>query len=193
MRFALDRTVTIPYKYTLGSRGNRYAPMVGFTFAKLKALELGHARTRLRIMTTYSAKPQDIDREWFVVDATDQILGRLATEVARRLRGKHKPIFTPHMDTGDFIVVINADKVKLTGRKWDQKTYYHHSGYPGGIKSVVAKRLIETKPEEMIKKAVWGMLPKNRLGRKLIKKLKVYAGPEHPHAAQQPQELTIKG
>ena len=144
-------------------------------------------------MTTYSAKPQDIDREWFVVDATDQILGRLASEVARRLRGKHKPIFTPHMDTGDFIVVVNAEKVKLTGRKWEQKTYYHHSGYPGGIKSVVAKRLIETKPEEMVKKAVWGMLPKNRLGRKLIKKLKVYAGPEHPHAAQQPQELTIKG
>jgi large subunit ribosomal protein L13 len=144
-------------------------------------------------MKTFSAKPQDVERGWFVVDATDQILGRLASEVARRLRGKHKPIFTPHIDTGDFIIVINADKVKLSGRKWEQKTYYHHSGYPGGIKSVVAKKLVEKSPEELVKKAVWGMLPKNRLGRKLIKKLKVYAGSEHPHTAQQPQELTIEG
>ena len=144
-------------------------------------------------MKTFSAKPQDIERGWFVVDATDQILGRLATEVARRLRGKHKPIFTPHMDTGDFVIVVNADKIKLTGRKWDQKNYYHHSGYPGGIKGIVAHKLIQKEPEEMVKKAVWGMLPKNRLGRKLIKKLKVYAGPTHPHSAQQPQELTIEG
>ncbi len=144
-------------------------------------------------MKTFSAKPQDIERGWFVVDATDQILGRLASEVARRLRGKHKPIFTPHMDTGDFIIVVNAEKVKMTGRKWDQKNYYHHSGYPGGIKSMTASKMVEKKPEELVKKAVWGMLPKNRLGRKLIKKLKVYAGSEHPHTAQNPQELTIEG
>lgn len=144
-------------------------------------------------MKTFVPKPEDFSRDWFVVDATDQALGRLASQVAMRLRGKHKPVFTPHMDTGDFIVVVNADKVRLTGRKWEQKTYYRHSGYPGGITATSAKRMLETKPEELIIKAVRGMLPKNRLGRKLIKKLKVYAGPDHPHGAQQPQPLEIKG
>jgi large subunit ribosomal protein L13 len=142
-------------------------------------------------MKTYVAKPEDISRDWFVVDATDLILGRLATQVAMRLRGKHKPIFTPHLDTGDFIVVVNADKVKLTGRKWEQKTYYRHSGYPGGITATVAKRMVQLKPEELLRTAVRGMLPKNRLGRQLLKKLKVYAGPTHPHQAQQPQPLAL--
>ena len=142
-------------------------------------------------MKTYVAKLEDISRDWFVVDATDKVLGRLATQVAMRLRGKHKAIFTPHMDTGDFIVVVNADKVKLTGHKWEQKTYYRHSGYPGGITATTAKRLVQLKPEELLRTAVRGMLPKNRLGRQLLKKLKVYAGPEHPHQAQQPQPLAL--
>jgi len=144
-------------------------------------------------MKSYIAKNEDFTREWFVVDATDKILGRMATQVAMRLRGKHKPIFTPHLDTGDFIIVVNADKIKLTGRKWEQKIYYQHSGYPGGLKSHVAKRLRETSPETLVRQAVRGMLPKNRLGRKLIKKLKVYAGPDHPHTAQMPKPLEIKG
>lgn len=142
-------------------------------------------------MKSYVAKPDDVDRAWYVVDATDLILGRLATELAMRLRGKHKPTFTPHLDTGDFIVVINAEKIQLSGRKWDQKNYYRHSGYTGGIRSVTARKLMDTKPEELIKKAVRGMLPKNRLGRKLIRKLKVYAGPEHPHQAQLPEALAL--
>ena len=142
-------------------------------------------------MKTYVAKPEDFSRDWFVVDATDLVLGRLATQVAMRLRGKHKPIFTPHLDTGDFIVVVNAEKVKLTGRKWEQKTYYRHSGFPGGITATVAKRLVQLKPEELLRTAVRGMLPKNRLGRQLLKKLKVYAGPTHPHQAQQPQPLAL--
>ena len=142
-------------------------------------------------MKTFSAKATDINRDWFVVDATDQVLGRLATEVARRLRGKHKPIFTPHVDTGDFIVVVNVEKIRLTGRKLDQKTYWRHSGYPGGIKGTLARRMLENSPEEVLMAAVKGMLPKNRLGRQLLKKLKVYAGPDHPHTAQQPQALEI--
>ncbi|KMY66638.1 50S ribosomal protein L13 [Desulfocarbo indianensis] len=144
-------------------------------------------------MKTYVAKPEDISRDWYVIDASDQVLGRLASQVAMRLRGKHKPIFTPHVDTGDFIIVINADKVQLTGRKDDQKMYWRHSGYPGGIKGVSARRLLETKPEELIRQAVRGMLPKNRLGRKLLKKLKVYAGAEHPHQAQQPVAWSLEG
>jgi len=144
-------------------------------------------------MKTYVAKPEDISRDWYVIDASDQVLGRLASQVAMRLRGKHKPIFTPHVDTGDFIIVINADKVQLTGRKNDQKMYWRHSGYPGGIKGVSARRLLETKPEELIRQAVRGMLPKNRLGRKLLKKLKVYAGAEHPHQAQQPVAWSLEG
>ena len=142
-------------------------------------------------MKTYMAKPEDCSRDWYVVDASDQVLGRLASQVAMRLRGKHKPIFTPHMDTGDFIIVVNAEKVKLTGRKLDQKMYWRHSGYPGGIRGTTARRLMEQKPEEVIRKAVRGMLPKNRLGRKLLKKLKVYAGPHHPHQAQQPESISL--
>ncbi len=142
-------------------------------------------------MKTYVAKEGDYSRDWYVVDATDQVLGRLASQVAMRLRGKHKPIFSPHQDVGDFIIVINAAKVKLTGRKLDQKMYWRHSGYPGGIKGVVARKLLATKPEEVIRRAVKGMLPKNRLGRKLLKKLKVYPGPDHPHQAQKPQPLTF--
>jgi large subunit ribosomal protein L13 len=140
-------------------------------------------------MKIMSAKTVPEKRSWYVVDATDKILGRLASQVASRLRGKHQPIFTPHADTGDFIIVINAEKVRLTGRKWQQKTYYRHSGYMGGIKSITAKKLREKRPEDLVRYAVWGMLPKNRLGRKLYKKLKVYAGPNHPHESQQPQPL----
>lgn len=146
---------------------------------------------RSRIMKTLSAKTIPENRKWYVVDATDRILGRLASQVASRLRGKHQPSFTPHADTGDFIVVINAEKVKLTGRKWEQKTYYRHSGYMGGIKAITAQKLREKRPEDLVRYAVWGMLPKNRLGRQLYKKLKVYAGTDHPHEAQQPQPLDL--
>jgi large subunit ribosomal protein L13 len=140
---------------------------------------------------TYSAKRSDNAGNWCVVDAENAVLGRLATTVASRLRGKHNPLFTPHADTGDWVVVINADKVKLTGRKWDQKTYYRHSGYVGGIKAITARKLLEKRPEDLIRFAVKGMLPKNRLGRKLFKKLKVYTGGEHPHAAQQPDVISF--
>jgi large subunit ribosomal protein L13 len=142
-------------------------------------------------MKTYLAKPSDIRREWLLVDASDQILGRMATQIAFRLRGKHKPIFAPHMDTGDFIVVVNADKIKLTGNKWAQKTYYRHSGYMGGLKTITAGKLMEKNPEMIIRLAVRGMLPKNRLGRALLKKLKIYSGSEHPHQAQMPAPLTL--
>lgn len=137
-------------------------------------------------MKTSSAKFQPNQRKWIMVDAENQVLGRLATQIAIRLRGKHLPQFTPHVDVGDFVVVVNADKVRLTGNKWDQKVYYRHSGYMGGVKETAARKLNQEKPERMIRLAVWGMLPKNRLGRKLIKKLKVYRGTEHPHEAQQP-------
>ncbi len=142
-------------------------------------------------MRTTFAKKGDVQRKWYVVDATDKVLGRLATQIAAYLRGKHKPQFTPNVDTGDFIVVINAEKVRLTGKKLDQKIYYHHTGYPGGLRAETARQRLQRKPEEIIKDAVWGMLPKNRLGRKLFKKLKVYRGPEHPHQAQKPEVLDI--
>jgi large subunit ribosomal protein L13 len=142
-------------------------------------------------MKSFVAKKEDISRDWFVVDATDLVLGRLASEVARRLRGKHKAIFTPHVDTGDFIIVVNAEKVMLTGRKMEQKMYHRHSGYPGGIRSINARRMLDTHPERVLISAVRGMLPKNRLGRQMLKKLKVYTGPEHPHQAQQPQPLSL--
>ncbi len=141
---------------------------------------------------TTMAKAESTERKWVLVDAEGKVLGRMATEIAAILRGKTKPTYTPHMDSGDFVVVINAEKVALTGRKWFQKMYYHHSGYPGGIKSITAEKLRQKRPEEIIRKAVWGMLPKNRLGRKLIKKLKVYAGPDHPHAAQRPEPIETK-
>jgi len=138
---------------------------------------------------TYSAKRSDNSEKWYVVNAEGAILGRLATQIASRLRGKHNPMFTPHADTGDWVIVVNAKKVALTGRKWDQKSYHRHSGYIGGLKSITARKLKEKRPEDLIRFAVKGMLPKNRLGRKLFKKLKVYSGPEHPHAAQQPEAL----
>ena len=142
-------------------------------------------------MKTQSAKFEPQKRKWIVVDAQNQVLGRLASQVAFRIRGKHLPTFTPHVDLGDFVVVVNADKVKLTGDKWTQKTYYRYSGYMSGVKAVTARRLIREKPERMIRLAVWGMLPKNRLGRKLIKKLKVYSGPTHPHEAQRPESFQL--
>ena len=140
---------------------------------------------------TLSAKETDNRGKWWVVDANGAILGRLASEVAARLRGKHNPWFTPHVDTGDSVVVINASKIKLTGKKMDKKNYYRHSGYIGGLKQVTARKLMETKPEELVFHAVKGMLPKNRLGRKLFKKLKVYSGVDHPHGAQQPESMEI--
>ncbi len=142
-------------------------------------------------MSTLVAKEQDIVRDWFVVDLEDVVLGRASTEIARILRGKHKPIYTPSVDTGDFVVVLNADKVKLTGNKMADKMYYHHSGYQGGIKEISAEKLLIKKPEMLVQEAVKGMLPKNKLGRKMFTKLKVYAGGEHPHAAQQPKELKL--
>ena len=131
------------------------------------------------------------ERAWFVVDASERALGRTASRVATVLRGKHKPNFSPHVDTGDFVIVVNAEKVGLTGRKLEQKKYYRHSGYPGGLKERTAKELLETKPTELMRLAVKGMLPKGRLGREMIRKLKIYAGPEHPHAAQKPQPLSL--
>ncbi len=142
-------------------------------------------------MKTYSPKPTDIKRDWIVVDAEGQILGRLASQVAHRLRGKHKPEFAPHMDNGDFVVVVNAGKIRVTGKKLQDKMYYRHSGYTGGIKAKNLSTVLETKPEDAIFHAVKGMLPRNRMGRALLKKLKVYAGPEHPHEAQQPQALEL--
>ena len=138
---------------------------------------------------TYSAKPSEVQGKWFVVDADGMVLGRLASRIAARLRGKHNPLFTPHVDTGDRVIIINADKVLLTGRKWDQKQYYRHSGYVGGLKSITARKLKDKRPEDLVRFAVKGMLPKNRLGRQLFKKLKVYKGGKHPHEAQQPEAL----
>ncbi|MDJ0878884.1 MAG: 50S ribosomal protein L13 [Halieaceae bacterium] len=142
-------------------------------------------------MKTYSAKAEDVQRDWFVVDASEKTLGRLASEIAHRLRGKHKPEYTPHVDTGDYIVVINAEKIKVTGAKATDKMYHHHSGYPGGLKSMSFEKLIDKAPERVLQGAVKGMLPRNPLGRAMFKKLKVYAGAEHPHTAQQPQPLNI--
>jgi large subunit ribosomal protein L13 len=141
---------------------------------------------------TQSTKPADVERRWFVIDAEDLVLGRLATRVATILRGKHRAIFTPHVDTGEYVIVVNAEKVKLTGRKREQKTYYRHSGHPGGIKSITAGKLLESAhADRVVHSAVKGMLPKNALGRKMLAKLKVYAGPDHPHSAQMPEELTL--
>ena len=142
-------------------------------------------------MTTVSMRSQDVERSWWVIDADGQTLGRLATEIARRLRGKHKPEYTPHVDTGDYIIVVNADKVRVTGNKEQDKVYWRHSGYPGGIKGTNVAKMRETHPERIIEKAVKGMLPRNPLGRAMFKKLKVYAGAEHPHAAQQPETLEL--
>ncbi|KTC96509.1 50S ribosomal protein L13 [Legionella geestiana] len=140
-------------------------------------------------MKTFSAKAHEVKRDWFVIDATDKVLGRMATEIARRLRGKHKAEYTPHVDTGDYIVVINAEKVTVTGRKFKQKMYYRHSGHPGGIKEMSFEKMQEKNPARIIELAVKGMLPKNPLGREMYRKLKVYAGEAHPHTAQQPKPL----
>lgn len=143
-------------------------------------------------MKTFSAKAHEVKRDWYIVDASEKILGRVATEVARRLRGKHKAEYTPHVDTGDYIIVINAEKIAVTGRKFKEKMYYHHSGFPGGIKSISFDKLQEKNPVRIIELAVKGMLPKNVLGREMYRKLKVYAGSEHPHTAQQPKQLEIE-
>ncbi|MBP7865406.1 MAG: 50S ribosomal protein L13 [Acidobacteria bacterium] len=139
-------------------------------------------------MRTYIPKPSTIEKKWWVVDAKDQVLGRLATNVARVLCGKHKPTWVPFLDTGDFVIVVNAAQVVITGNKLDQKYYRRHTGYPGGLKEIQAKKLFAAKPETVVKEAVWGMLPKNKLGKKMLSKLKVYAGPDHKHQAQQPEE-----
>jgi large subunit ribosomal protein L13 len=143
-------------------------------------------------MKTYFQKESEIQRDWYVVDATDQTLGRLATQIATLLRGKHKPTFSPNLDGGDFVVVVNAEKVRLTGRKPDQKMYYRHSNYPGGFKAIPFRRMLAQHPDRILRFAVKGMIPKNRLGRRLMLKLKIYAGPTHPHAAQKPKVYALK-
>ncbi len=140
---------------------------------------------------TYVPKKEELERKWYVVDATDKVLGRLASKIAAILRGKHKPYFSPHLDCGDGVIVINADKIKLTGKKWEKKIYYWHTGYPGGLKKRTAKEIFEKRPEELIIRAVRGMLPKNKLRDRMMKHLKVYAGPNHPHAAQKPEPLDL--
>lgn len=142
-------------------------------------------------MRTEVAKESEINRNWFIVDLDGQVLGRAATKIASVLRGKHKPIYTPSVDTGDFVIILNADKVCLTGNKMADKKYYRHTGFPGGIREITAEKLLASKPEDVIRKAVKGMLPKNKLGRQMYKKLKVYAGTDHPHAAQQPKTLPL--
>lgn len=142
-------------------------------------------------MSSYMARSEDFEKKWYVIDGEGKTVGRLSTKIASILRGKDKPQFTPHADIGDFIIVVNADKVKFTGKKWEQKKYYWHTGYPGGIKSITADDLAKKKPGEIIRKAVWGMLPKNKMQDKLISRLKVYAGNEHPHVSQQPENLEV--
>ena len=146
----------------------------------------------MSLMKTFSAKTHEVKRDWYVIDASDKVLGRLATEVSRRLRGKHKAEYTPHADTGDYIVIINAEKVRVTGRKFKEKMYYHHTGHPGGIKSISFDKLQAKNPARIIERAVKGMLPKNPLGRDMYRKLKIYVGNDHPHEAQQPKQLEIK-
>jgi len=143
------------------------------------------------VRKTYSAKAEEVERTWYVVDAEGKTLGRLATEVARILRGKHKPIYTPHVDTGDFVIIVNADKIRETGKRLDQKMYYRHSGYMGGLKETSLRTMLDKHPERVLQLAVKGMMPKNSLGRKMYRKLKVYAAPDHPHAAQNPQPLEL--
>jgi large subunit ribosomal protein L13 len=142
-------------------------------------------------MKTYSTKTSEIKREWYLVDAEDRTLGRLASEIAKVLRGKSKPIYAPHLDTGDYVIVINAEKIHVTGRKLDQKIYYRHSGYPGGLTGITLREQLKRHPTRVIRSAVWGMLPHNRLGRAMMKKLKVYAGESHPHQAQEPKPLRL--
>jgi large subunit ribosomal protein L13 len=156
------------------------------------AASRARAARLVHVMKTYVAKPTDRDRNWLIVDASGQTLGRLATQIADTLRGKRKPTYTPHIDTGDFVVVVNAEKIRVTGNKLADKRYYRHSGYPGGLKSRSLQEMLDRRPEEVIRLAVKGMLPRNRIARKQITKLKVYAGPDHPHAAQQPQPMEIQ-
>jgi large subunit ribosomal protein L13 len=144
------------------------------------------------MMKSYMARPLEVERKWYVVDAEGQTLGRLATEIAYILRGKNKPQYTPHVDTGDFVVVVNAEKVVVTGRKAEQKVYRRHSGYPGGLKETSYEQMMERRPTEILRRAVKGMMPKNRLARQQLRKLKIYAGPEHPHAAQNPQSYEVR-
>jgi large subunit ribosomal protein L13 len=144
------------------------------------------------LVKSYMARPLEVERQWYVVDAEGQTLGRLATEIARILRGKNKPQYTPHVDTGDFVVVVNAEKVVVTGRKAEQKVYRRHSGYPGGLKTTTYEQMLERRPTEILRRAVKGMMPKTRLARQQLRKLKIYAGPEHPHAAQNPQTLEVR-
>ena len=143
------------------------------------------------MMKTAHMRKKDVEKTWYLIDANGKVLGRLASEIAKILRGKNKAIFSPHVDTGDFVIVVNAEKVRLTGDKLQDKVYYHHSGYPGGLKDIVAEKLLSKKTEEVVRRAVKGMLPKNKLGSKVFKKLKVYAGPKHPHEAQQPEQLQL--
>ena len=143
-------------------------------------------------MRTYTAKPGEVEQGWYVIDAQDKVLGRLATQIASRLRGKHKPQYTPHVDTGDFVVVINAEKIRVTGKKLDEKIYYRHSGYPGGLKHRTLREQLERRPTQVLRSAVKGMLPKNRLAARQLTKLKIYAGPEHPHDAQAPEPLEVR-
>jgi large subunit ribosomal protein L13 len=153
---------------------------------------LGGRRPPFFRMKTYNAKPGEIERRWYVVDAEGKTLGRLATQIADALRGKTKPQYTPHVDTGDFVVVVNAEKIQVTGKKLDDKIYYRHSGYPGGLKQRTLREQLERRPTEVLRKAVKGMLPRNRLAARQLTKLKIYAGPEHPHEAQAPQQLEVK-
>lgn len=140
---------------------------------------------------TYVVKPMDIQRKWYLIDANGMILGRLVSQIARILMGKHKPYYCNYLLCGDYVVVINASKIKVTGKRLDQKIYYHHSGYPGGLKSIKLRELLAKKPERVLYKAIWGMLPKNKMGRRMLKQVKIYAGPEHPHQAQMPEKLEI--
>ncbi|MGE3521785.1 MAG: 50S ribosomal protein L13 [Candidatus Dadabacteria bacterium] len=142
-------------------------------------------------MSSYMARSEDFEKKWYIIDGEGKTVGRLSTKIAMILRGKDKPQFTPHADIGDFVIVVNADKVKFTGKKWEQKKYYWHTGYPGGIKSITADDLMKKKPGEILRKAVWGMLPKNKMQDKLISRLKVYTGNEHPHVSQQPENLEV--
>jgi len=146
-----------------------------------------------KMSKSYMANAQTIERKWFVVDATDLVLGRVSTEVASLLKGKHKPTYTPHVDCGDYVIIVNAEKVALTGNKLDDKLYYRHSGYPGGLKSRTAKRMLELQPQKVLEKSIRGMLPKNRLGEDMYRKLYVYVGSEHPHQAQKPEVYTLRG
>lgn len=157
---------------------------------RIETAEVDEKR-RLTTVRTYTPKPADVQRQWYVIDATDVVLGRLASQVAQLLRGKHKPIYAPHLDTGDFVVIVNADKVSLSGNKAERKKAYRHSGYPGGLRSVTYTELLAKNPERAVEKAIKGMLPKNSLGRKMFGKVKVYAGPDHPHQAQKPVPFEI--